>query len=266
MEKAQMFYREVAPSDDLRPFVLSFWEFAVPSDAPSVIAHEIFPDGCVSLFYIRNLSRSLHIVGVSRLHLETVTKPVMPGDTFWGMRISPAACSRILKMDAGEMLNAGMGRRIEIPHLSDGLAEKLKAAKSFDNAISIFEDRLREIIADGEYCDLQIAEAVRLIEDAHGEIRVDLLAKVLGLSTRQFQRRFKASSGLSPKQYIRTRRIRATAVNLVEKRDQNWADRAAELGFADQSHLAHEFVSVTKRSPNTFAEKVRKIKHGNLVK
>ncbi|HRH42035.1 MAG TPA: helix-turn-helix domain-containing protein, partial [Pyrinomonadaceae bacterium] len=89
---------------------------------------------------------------------------------------------------------------------------------------------------------------------------------LLNLSTRQLERRFKASSGLSPKQFARTRRIRATAVDLVENNKQNWANRAAEIGFADQAHLTREFVSVTKRSPNSFAEKVKQIKHGNLVK
>ena len=99
-----------------------------------------------------------------------------------------------------------------------------------------------------------------------GEIRIDQLSASLGLSTRQFQRRFKASSGLSPKQFLRTRRIRATAVDLVENRDQNWAARAAELGFADQAHLTHEFVSLTNRSPSSFAETLRDISHGDLIK
>lgn len=266
MEKAHMFYREIAPSDDLKPFVLSFWEFTVPTEAPSPIEHEIFPDGCISLFYIRNLSRDLHRVGISGLQLETIMKPVSAGDTFWGMRISPAACSAILKIDPGKMLRVSVAGAAECPHLTNRLTEKLAAANGFDDAISIYEGRLRDLITGGKYCDPQIVEAVRLIENAPGEIRVNTLAAGFSLSTRQFQRRFKASSGLTPKQYIRARRMRATAVNLVEQRGQKWADRAAELGFSDQAHLAHEFVSLTKRSPNSFAEKVRKIDHGNLVK
>jgi AraC-like DNA-binding protein len=51
----------------------------------------------------------------------------------------------------------------------------------------------------------------------------------------------------------------------VENENLNWATRAAEMGFTDQSHLTHEFVAVTGRSPNSFAEKVKQIEHGNLV-
>lgn len=105
-----------------------------------------------------------------------------------------------------------------------------------------------------------------MIEETNGEIKISALAEKLNLSPRQLERRFKKSSGLPPKQFARTRRIRAAAIDLVENKKINWANRAAEMGFADQAHLTHEFVSVTKRSPNSFAEKVKEIEHGNLIK
>ena len=266
MNGTQMFYREVKPASDLADIVMSFWEFVVSSDAPEAIQHEIFPDGCVSVFYLRNLNRNLHHLGISGLQLETVTKIVSIGDTLWGMRISPAACSAILNSDPAIIGVKGGAAATLFPHLTHGLSEMFAAAKSLDDAILIYERRLRDVVANYGTGDPEIAKAVRSIEDARGEVRVDELALSLALSSRQFQRRFKASSGLNPKQYIRARRIRSAAVSLVEKQDQNWAHRAAELGFADQAHLTHEFISLTKRSPNSFAEKVGKIQHGNLVK
>jgi transcriptional regulator GlxA family with amidase domain len=114
--------------------------------------------------------------------------------------------------------------------------------------------------------DEKVFEAIELIDLTSGEIRIAELAERVGLSARQLERRFKKASGLSPKQYSRTRRIRAAAVHLVEQSQLNWAERAAETGFSDQAHLVHEFVSVTKRSPRDFADKVRQISHGKLLK
>ena len=82
MENANMFYREAAPSEDLEPYILSFWELAVPSDSRDQPAYEIFPDGCSSLFYIRNSDRGVSLVGISGLMLETITRPVFAGDNF----------------------------------------------------------------------------------------------------------------------------------------------------------------------------------------
>jgi len=125
---------------------------------------------------------------------------------------------------------------------------------------------MSELAASAIEHDPMVAEAVRFIEHDSGEIRISELARRLDVSTRQLQRRFKSSTGLSPKQFARIRRIRATAIVLVENDRVSWADRAADMGFADQSHMTHEFKSVTKRSPNSFAEKIGKIDHGDLVK
>ena len=221
MNGTQMFYREVVPAADLALTVMSFWEFVVLAASSEPIEHEIFPDGCVSVFYLRNLNRHRHYVGLSGLQLETVTKVVSGGDIIWGMRLSPAACSAILDSDPAKVRSYGGADADLFPHLTHGLSEKLAAATSFDDAILIFEDRVREVIANRGTCDSEIAKVVRLIEESRGEIRVDEIARSISLSTRQFQRRFKAISGLSPKQYIRARRIRAAAVDLVESRGQN---------------------------------------------
>lgn len=261
-----MFYREANPSSDLSHVVLSFWEFAVPVDVVSPYAHEIFPDGCASLFYYRNLGRGLHVVGVSGLHLEAMTRPVSGGDTFWGMRIAPAACRGVLRVDPATLIQDRVFGETEFPHIIAGLADRLAAAANFEAAIPIFEDMMRSVAATPLDHDPKIEMAVNFIKHANGEIRIDELARRLKLSTRQLQRRFKACTGLSPKQFARIRRIRATAVVLVEDDHVSWAARAADMGFADQSHMTHEFKSVTKRSPNSFAEKVGQIEHGDLVK
>src|SRR5262249_27733744 len=103
------------------------------------------------------------------------------------------------------------------------------------------------------------------IEASQGEAKMAEDAAGVGLSTRQLQRSFRKETGLTPKRFSRSRRIRAAAVNLVERADLNWAGRAAEIGFTDHAHLNHEFVSLTARSPNSLAERVAKIEHGDLV-
>lgn len=245
--------------------MLSFWEFAVPEDAPSPADHEVFPDGCVSQFYIRNLKRNIHLAGLSGLYIESVTKSVSAGDTIWGVRFSPAACSAILGSPAESLVNRSTFDEQEFPHLLIDLADQLKQCTDFDEAVEVFAGRLRRVKNPTAF-DGAVAAAVQLIDGSRGEIRVDDLAARLGVSTRQFQRRFKAASGLSPKTYIRARRVRATAVDLVEGRSRSWASRAAELGFADQSHMTKEFVALTKRVPNSFAKKIKDIDHGDLVK
>jgi len=267
MGNAAFSYREIAPTTGLEAYIISFWEFAVEAEFPGSIDFEIFPDGCSSLFYYRNRDRKVDIVGLNGLHLETVTRRVWGGDRFWGMRIAPAACAGLLRIDPIRLLRCDAAKsEIDFPHLTEGLSEELISAPELEDFVSICERRIVDLIAYGCSYDPAVAEAVNRMTDPTGEFRVEHLARSIGLSARQLQRRFKASSGLTPKQFLRTRRIRATAVNLVENRDQNWAARAAELGFADQSHLTHEFTAITNRSPTSFAENLRDVTHGKLLK
>lgn len=263
-----LFYREVAPSADVSPFVLSFWEFAVADGDFPPVQHEIFPDGCVSLFFHRNKKFNFEkfIFAFNGLSLESHITQVFPTDIFWGMRFSPASCAFVLGENPANFIDLRMTEAERFPHLTEGILEKLKACENFDEAISVYENRLRDLKFDSKFYDAKTAQAVEIIEETGGEIKISELAAQLNLSPRQLERRFKKSSGLTPKQFSRTRRIRATAMDLVENKNINWANRAAEMGFADQAHLTHEFVSLTKRSPNSFAEKVKQIEHGNLIK
>lgn len=263
-----LFYREIAPSADVSPFVLSFWEFAVADGDFPPVQHEIFPDGCVSLFFHRNKKYNFEkfIFAFNGLSLESHITQVFPTDIFWGMRFSPASCAFVLGENPANFIDLRMTEAKRFPPLTEGISEKLKTCESFEEAVSVYENRLRDLKFDINSYDSKIAQAVKIIEEKGGEIKISELAARLDLSSRQFERRFKKSSGLSPKQFSRTRRIRATAMDLVENNNINWANRAAEMGFADQAHLTHEFVSLTKRSPNSFAEKVKQIEHGNLIK
>lgn len=260
-----MFYREVAPPDEISRLVLSFWEFTVGAAASAPIQHEIFPDGCVSVFYHRNENFNTRRVFLSGLQPESIKVPVFASDIYWGMRISPAACARVLGSNPSNFQKQNAYEAKEFSHLTENLLEKLDACRDFAEAVAVYEKRLGELDFKPEDFDEKIAEAIRIIEENSGEIKIAELAEAVNLSLRQFERRFKNSSGLTPKQYARARRLRATAVSLVENENLNWANRAAEMGFTDQAHLTHEFVSVTGRSPNSFAEKVKQIEHGNLV-
>lgn len=261
-----LFYREIAPKPEFSHLVLSFWEFTAASENFASIQHEVFPDGCVSLLYHRNENFNLKQVFLSGLNLESIVAPVFPTDVYWGMRISPAVCANLLRADPMIFVGKRMLEIEKFPHLTDGLLEKFNGCRNFDEAVAVYENQLRKIDLGKKSFDEKIEQAVKIIEQRSGEIKISELAEQLNLSVRQLERRFKSSSGLTPKQFVRARRIRATAVDLVENESVNWANRAAEMGFSDQSHLIHEFVSITKRSPNSFAEKVKQIKHGNLIK
>lgn len=260
-----MFYQEQPPPEQLRPYILSFWEFRGPDPGSPPAEHRIFPDGCVSLFFYRSSLSGVRHVGVTPLFTEAVVRAAQPGDITWGMRISPAAGRLLLGTSPAAFRSSLSTRPFEARHMTDGLDEKLAGVSHFDEAVAVFTEKIAAVAASAGDADQKVATAVDAICAAGGNIRVTDLAETVGLGVRQLQRRFARSGGISPKEFARIRRIRAAAYVLVEDGSVNWADRALEMGFADQSHLTNEFNAVTGHSPGRFAREVRSIEHGEMV-
>lgn len=254
------------PPADLEHLILSFWEFTVDGDGSAPFGHEIFPDGCISLFYLRNRRLGYAGFATSALHTRSITVPVYGGHIFWGMRLSPAAAARVLGADpAANSMHFWNG--VELEHgLFDGtLLSELEGCEDLESAAEVFAERMRANAIQPDEIDQKVRVAVALIEENLDEVRIAGIAAAVELSPRQFERRFKKCSGLSPKQYARNRRLRAAAAVLAESGEVNWADRAAEMGFTDQAHLSREISSITGRSPKSLARKIKKIDHGRLV-
>lgn len=261
-----LFYRELPPPPDLDHLVLSFWEFSVKSDGPAPIMHEIFPDGCISIAYRKNSRLNFSGISMNTLARQSVVIPVFDSDVVFGVRLSPAAARRVLGCDpAGITKYFWDGKAAEHGIVGTDLAASLAACTKLEEAAVVYGDKLKALGIAREDIDEKVLVSVATIEQTRGETRIAPLAGELGLSTRQFERRFKKASGIPPKQYARARRFRSAATILVTGEPVNWAARAAEMGFADQAHLAREFSYLTGRSPKPFAEKVKAIDHGHLV-
>jgi AraC-like DNA-binding protein len=261
-----LFYRECQAPPPVAHLVLSFWEFTARSGNNAPIMHEVFPDGCISLIHRQNKKLNINAFSTNSHHTATRVVPVFDGDVLWAIRLSPAACARVLDTDPASWKMVFWREEDEPFGIFDAdLLAQLDPCTSLEEAIAVFIARLEKLRIRREDLDQKVIAAISMIEEKRGEMRISALAEELGLSVRQFERRFKRSAGLSPKQYARARRFRSAAAALATGETVNWADRAAEMGFADQAHLTHEFSSLSGRSPKAFAEKVKKIDHGKLV-
>jgi AraC-like DNA-binding protein len=224
-----MIYREVALPDSLRLVALCGWLFTLEQDDPPVVVHSSPPDGTTNLLLTRSPEGGLH-PQIVQPSLTAMTIPVARGFTYAGLRLRPEAAAGVTgeppRIGPPKPLPAGgpfAGLWLDLADLMNDrtswarTAAALEAFPPTDRAVSLAVDLL---IASG------------------GATAVADLAARLGLSERQFRRRFHAATGISPKQYAAVQRVRrALILSLAEA---NWADIAYEAGFADQPHLARD--------------------------
>ena len=265
MQNTLMFYREESPSADAAHFILSFWEFKVEGESSEPVMHEVFPEGCVTLIFYRNKISGFERLFISEIIPKSVYVPVRGGDLIWGMRILPEACRAFFGRNPAEIENEGFQPENLKNRFSPELENKLQGCENFGEAVVVYENYVKDYGVRREEIDARLAKATRRFIESEGLAKIAETAREIGLSERQFERNYQRASGLTPKQFARICRFRATAIDMVKNSANNWAIRAAEKGFTDQSHLNREFSNLSGNSPVEFHENVKRIKHGKIL-
>lgn len=197
-------YTEVEPPNAIAHLAFCFFEFSIDGPGSEPIPHEIVPDGFVSLLIRKNRKdRSREVMLVRGLSLQTFATTVNPGDTHWGVRISPAANAAVLKCDPATVPTQPIFDPGFLSHIAVPLLRGLRGADSFSAACGVFAKVFLHLNTEIAAVDREVSQTVDRIILNYGDIRIDHLAKDLGIGKRQLERRFRNKVGITPKQYAR---------------------------------------------------------------
>jgi AraC-like DNA-binding protein len=99
--------------------------------------------------------------------------------------------------------------------------------------------------------DPRLCEAVDLVIESGGGATVEQLARTARTSSRHLSRLFAIWVGLTPKQFSRIVRFQQVMDEHGLSRPSDWAGLAAELNYADQSHLVRDVAALAGLTPKT---------------
>jgi AraC-like DNA-binding protein len=146
-------------------------------------------------------------------------------------------------VDLVEVLGAG-GRR---------LAEQLRDTPSWRQRFALVDRFLLERLDRGPRPSPEVGWAWRRLVATGGAVPIRHLACEVGWSHKHLLTRFRQQVGLRPKTAARLIRLVGVLRYLDGRRPLDWGRVAAEVGYADQAHLAREFRQFTGTTPTAFA-------------
>src|SRR5699024_8376349 len=150
---------------------------------------------------------------------------------------------RLSEVDAG-----GVSTDAVLPWVNS-LSEEL-ADHPVEHREAVLRARLLERLHRNDH-GIEAEDALRalyLIRATGGAVRVDDLAHQVHLSRRRLRSVSQDTRGSTAKFASRVTRL-ARAVNRGGKGAASWAEVAAQSGYHDQSHLVHDFRSLTDTTP-----------------
>jgi AraC-like DNA-binding protein len=140
----------------------------------------------------------------------------------------------------------------EIWGACDELCDDLIAADSVAEVLDVLSDAL-EARTRHETASAHLARrAVRMFET---EIRVDSVAKQLGVTSRHLRRAFVESVGVAPKEFVRGVRLQRAIQRTTT--DHDWGRIANDVGYYDQSHLIADFRDLVGLTPGAYLARRR---------
>ena len=143
----------------------------------------------------------------------------------------------------GELHADGLGGRLYAESLATLLAVQLlrhQSAAGLPTPRRAARLSVAALARAGEYVEEHLAD----------DLSLAALAGAVGLSPWHFARLFRASTGLSPHQYVIRRRVERARL-LLASTDRSLASIAQDVGFASGSHLATHVRRLLRVSPNS---------------
>lgn len=260
----RMQYCEHHAPPSLDPFVECIWFLTDAVNDAAVepgAAQPILPDGCIELiFHFQDRFHAVSRRGVPRRQpasfvVGMLTTPLVVGaagrvDTM-AVRFRPGGAHRFFGLPLAELTD----RFVDLDDLwgrdeSQRLWIALAAATDQAMRVAVISRALIDRSAAVEP-DPLTASAVGAIVTSAGCARIDALAARAGVTTRQLQRRFAERVGVGPKMLSRILRFQRTLLLRASTGADRpeWVRIAVECGYADQSHLIHDYAAFAGATP-----------------
>ncbi len=258
-----MIYREIRPTGPASKFVKCFWMLEDPSPSPEV--QRILPDGRSELILNFGESFEAEVNGqfvpqprcfvVGQITGPFLVRPRGPAKTF-GIRFHPQGANQFFGLPMQELTDSFAS----VDEVSARLARELMPlfdARSTEQELAVLGRVAGEVAGTAKGDDRQISFAVSEFESSNGSASISDVARQLGLSVRQFERRFIAAVGVSPKLFCRMRRFQRV-LRAMEDPNTNWVDTAIDCGYYDQPHLIRDFQQFAGKAPTALlAEEIQ---------
>jgi AraC-like DNA-binding protein len=123
------------------------------------------------------------------------------------------------------------------------------ATLSTRNAILAIHDFARPLVMRARITEPYVRQAARRLYYGAARERIAPLAAELGVTRRHLERRFLASTGLSPKTYQRIARLHHTVRELLLGHRSSYLSTALRHGFCDQAHFIHDLRELSGLRP-----------------
>lgn len=168
------------------------------------------------------------------------------------VNFTPLGARRFFKQPMSELTDSMVVLDDVLGAEGMALRERLGNAPDWAARFDIAEAFVAARLKNAAETPLEIAWAYDRIITSGGRTRISVLAEKLGRSRKHLASGFSDAIGIGPETLSRIVRFNR-ALGLSRQQTVDWADIAADCGYADQAHLVREFRDLAGETPTALA-------------
>lgn len=250
-----MRFDKVIPTDRLKPYVKYF----VVSESVAANSYKVFPStGLVIGFQYRGQLASLKDDVSTNLATAGITGIADSFKVFKNLTdtatilvyFTEIGFTHFTSTPANELFNesVSLGNIFDKAKVNN-TEEKLSLAKTDKQRIDIIESFLLSELREIQH-DKLVVEAVKLIYQSNGLIKIKELQEKLFISASPFEKRFRKLVGTTPKKFASIVRFNTVLKNI--HKPKSLLAICYENNFFDQAHFIKDFKQFTGITPENF--------------
>jgi AraC-like DNA-binding protein len=173
-----------------------------------------------------------------------------PGQAVLTIHFHPGGALPFLGVPLHELENACVSLADIWGGAAAVLHERLVAAPTMPQRVDLVQDFLLARLASRP----RVLGPVLAAAECQPSLRVSEAVELTGLAPKRLIATFRSEIGLTPKAYLRVRRLQA-ALRLLDADVDDGAGIAARLGYFDQPHFVREFRGFTALTPTQYRQR-----------
>jgi len=246
-----MRYFEIEPGASAARFVRCYW--VLEDSAPDAQVQRIVPDGRPELIFNLAQPYCTFSAGVWQRQPQSflfgqitgplLVRPAGPAHMI-GIRFHPQTAGRLLQLPMHELNDTSIPLEV-IPALAARRFRELEESRTAAEQAAVLDDIVVELARGHDDRDHLLDAAIQHLGRS---MSVQVVAHHAGISTRQFERRFRQAVGIPPKLFARMQRFQR-AMRTFETTGASWVEAALLCGYHDQAHLIRDFRAFSGKPP-----------------
>jgi transcriptional regulator GlxA family with amidase domain len=173
----------------------------------------------------------------------------------FGIRFKPVGITAFTRIPLIEFTDRSEKLALVETLFDKSFYEILSEKRSTTEFIAHTNNYLINLLPHLYHTDEQIVHAIDTINLAKGQLSLADLATDVCLSQRHFERRFKATTGITPKMFAKTARFQHAMENILAYPNKDLMTIAIDSGYYDRTHLTNDFKSLSGETPNDLRKK-----------